>query len=71
MKKDIKILHIDDSYLDRSLVKDILNQESSDFILFEADTREKFESLISEQEFDKPQILRITFAFFKFGIIER
>jgi len=52
MKKDIKILHIDDSYLDRSLVKDILNQESSDFILFEADTREKFESLISEQEFD-------------------
>jgi PAS domain S-box-containing protein len=52
MKKTIKILHIDDSYLDRSLVKDVLNQESSEFVLYEADTREKFESLISEQDFD-------------------
>ncbi|HNQ66884.1 MAG TPA: response regulator [Bacteroidales bacterium] len=52
MKKTINILHIDDSFLDRSLVKDVLHQESSEFVLFEADTREKFESLISEQEFD-------------------
>lgn len=52
MKKTIKILHVDDSYLDRILVRDILSQESSDFVIKEAETRDKFESLIAEQEFD-------------------
>lgn len=52
MKKEIKVLHIDDSYLDRMLVKDILSQDSTDFILQGAETREKFEELISQQIFD-------------------
>ncbi|HOZ30398.1 MAG TPA: response regulator [Bacteroidales bacterium] len=52
MKQQIKILHVDDSYLDRMLVKDILNNDAIDFMIYEADTRDKFESLISEKEFD-------------------
>ena len=52
MKNKIRILHIDDSLLDRQLVKDALLREHDEFILVQADNREKFERHLDENSFD-------------------
>ena len=50
MNKHIRVLHIDDSRLDRELVRDAL--EDSGFQITEATTREEFEKAFSDQDFD-------------------
>ena len=52
MKSRIHVLHIDDNLMDRKLVKDALLKEHHAFELVEADNREKFEHLITENDFD-------------------
>ncbi|PKP52628.1 MAG: hypothetical protein CVT92_07805 [Bacteroidetes bacterium HGW-Bacteroidetes-1] len=52
LKAKIRILHIDDNTHDRQLVKDVLRKEKDLFELTEADSREKFEKLLSEHDFD-------------------
>jgi DNA-binding NtrC family response regulator len=52
MKTKIRILHIDDSVLDRQLVKDALLKENDDFEVVEADSREKFEKHLAEGKFN-------------------
>jgi PAS domain S-box-containing protein len=52
MESKIRILHIDDNLHDRQLVEDALRKENGEFILTEADTREKFEKHLSEGTFD-------------------
>ena len=50
MKKDIRVLHIDDNRLDRELVREAL--EDKGFHLAEATTRKEFEDIIGQEEFD-------------------
>ncbi|MBN2610357.1 MAG: response regulator, partial [Bacteroidales bacterium] len=52
MKNKIQILHVDDNPLDRQLVKDALCKENDAFEIIEADSREKFERHLDEQDFD-------------------
>src|SRR4030042_6731611 len=52
MKNKIRILHIDDSLHDRQLVKDALLKEHDEFVLVQADNREKFERYLDENSFD-------------------
>jgi hypothetical protein len=52
MKNKIKILHVDDNSLDRQLVKDALCKEHDAYELIEADSREKFEKHLAENDFD-------------------
>lgn len=52
MKTKIRILHVDDSILDRLLIRDTLMHENDEFEIIEADNREKFEALISNDNFD-------------------
>lgn len=48
----IKILYIDDYDLDRELVRDALEKESSGFTVTEASNREDFETLLKTKDFD-------------------
>ncbi len=52
MKTKIRILHVDDSILDRLLIRDTLMYENDEFEITEADNREKFENLILNDDFD-------------------
>src|SRR4030042_1603575 len=52
MKNKIRILHIDDNLHDRQLVKDALLKEHDEFVLVQADNREKFERYLDENSFD-------------------
>ena len=52
MKTKTRILHIDDNVHDRQLVKDVLQKENHDFEIVEADSREKFEKYLNENNFD-------------------
>ncbi len=50
--KKIEILHVDDSILDRILIKDTLMQERDTFNITSAATREEFEYILKEKFFD-------------------
>ena len=52
MNQKIRILHIDDSMLDRQLVKVALEKESDEFEIVEADNREEFEKQLAADNFD-------------------
>lgn len=52
MKAKVRVLHIDDNIHDRKLVKDALQKEHDGFQVAEADSREKFENYLAEQNFD-------------------
>jgi DNA-binding NtrC family response regulator len=52
MKNKIRILHIDDNLHDRQLVKFALQKDNDEFEIIEADSRQEFEQLLSENEFD-------------------
>ncbi len=52
MKNKIKVLHIDDSPLDRQLVIDALKNEHDQFEVFSASTKSSFEKLLKEREYD-------------------
>jgi PAS domain S-box-containing protein len=52
METIIRILHIDDNFHDRQLVKDILHKASGEFKIKEADSREKLDANLAEGGFD-------------------
>ncbi|MFQ6040774.1 MAG: histidine kinase dimerization/phosphoacceptor domain -containing protein [Candidatus Poribacteria bacterium] len=52
MNEPIRILHIDDNRLDRELVRDALEKEHGGFRITEATSREEFEALLLEDDFD-------------------
>jgi PAS domain S-box-containing protein len=52
MNTKIRILHIDDNFHDRQLVKAGLQMEQDGFEVIEADDRVKFEKCLLEKEFD-------------------
>jgi PAS domain S-box-containing protein len=52
MKRNIRILHVDDNVHDRKLVRDVLEKEQCGFELIEADSREKFVKYLKEEKFD-------------------
>jgi len=52
MKTKIRILHIDDSVHDRTLVLDALENDLDEYEVVSADNRNTFEKLLSEGEFD-------------------
>ncbi len=52
MANQIHILYIDDSPLDRALVRDALEKEHGGFVLTEAKSQHEFEQLIHENKYD-------------------
>lgn len=52
MQSKIRILHIDDNFHDRQLVKDALQKESGEYEILEADSRENFEKFLANGNFD-------------------
>ena len=52
MKTKTRILHVDDNLHDRQLIKDALLKEHDGFEVIEADSRQKFEQYLSENDFD-------------------
>ncbi len=48
----MNVLYVDDSLLDRGLVRDALERDSNDFVLAEAATRKEFEELLLSRTFD-------------------
>lgn len=52
MKKKIKVLHIDDSSLDRQLVIDALRNEHDQFEVYSSSTKSTFEKLLKERDYD-------------------
>ena len=52
MKPLMSVLYVDDSPLDRQLVKDALEREHGGFSVTEAGSREEFEALLEEGEYD-------------------
>jgi len=52
MEGTIRILYIDDNSLDRELVRDALEKESSGFSITTADSQIQFEQRLSEGQFD-------------------
>ena len=52
MKNIINILYVDDYFFDRELVKDVLERESDSFKVTEAASRDEFEKLLAEKNFD-------------------
>ena len=52
METKIRILHIDDNNHDRQLIKDVLQKEHDEFEIIEADSRQIFEKLLEENNFD-------------------
>ncbi|MCG8605657.1 PAS domain S-box protein [bacterium] len=51
-KRPIRVLYIDDNRHDRELVRDILQKESGDFEILEAESREEFEVRLADQRYD-------------------
>ena len=52
MAEGIRILYVDDNPGDRALVRDSLEKEHGGFIVTEAKSKDEFEKIIKEQEFD-------------------
>lgn len=52
MKKKIRILHVDDSLHDRQLVLDALKNSEEEYDVIEAVSREQFEEVIRNDDFD-------------------
>jgi len=52
MTTTIHILYVDDSQLDRQLVRDVLEREHTGFILTEASSRQEFEKRLDEGNYD-------------------
>jgi PAS domain S-box-containing protein len=52
MSRRVRVLYIDDYPLDRALVRDALVKENHDFELIEAASREQFESLLGQGDYD-------------------
>lgn len=52
MTDPIHVLYVDDSPLDRQLVRDTLERENTRFVLTEADSREEFEQRLNEGGYD-------------------
>lgn len=52
MTDPIHVLYVDDSPLDRQLVRDTLERENTRFVLTEADSREEFQQRLNEGGYD-------------------
>ena len=52
MRPPIRILHIDDSPLDRELVRDMLEKEHGGFVVTEVESREALERCLKEARYD-------------------
>ncbi|MFH1115750.1 MAG: PAS domain S-box protein [Pseudomonadota bacterium] len=52
MKQLIRVLYVDDSSLDRELVRDALEREHGGFRVFEAACREEFDARLEERDYD-------------------
>jgi two-component system sensor histidine kinase UhpB len=52
MNNHVRVLYVDDYPLDRALVRDALVKEAHGFELFEATSREEFESLLGQGKYD-------------------
>ncbi len=52
MNTSIRVLHVDDSALDRELIRDTLEHESADFAVITASARQEFEHQLGRGEFD-------------------
>lgn len=48
----IRVLHVDDSALDRELIRDALEHDSADFTVITASARQEFEHQLARGEFD-------------------
>ncbi|MBK9745699.1 MAG: PAS domain-containing protein [Chloroflexi bacterium] len=52
MSTSIRVLHVDDSALDRELIRDALEHDSADFTVITASARQEFEHQLARGEFD-------------------